>query len=915
MSAARPDPRLLPPRWDPARAARRRPVVLLVALAIPLAAWYFGWLLQPDRVGHPLLFALLVAAELFNLCQAAGFWWTVRRARTPRRAPRLRERVAVDVLIPVYDEPVEVVEPTVAGALAMRGAEVNVFVCDDGQRDEMREMAERQGAEYLRRPDRNGAKAGNINAALARTSAPFVVVFDSDHVARPDFLERTLGELGDERVAFVQTPQYYGNSRQGGIAAASWAQQALFFGAIARGKDGHEAMFCCGTNVVFRRAALEAVGGFPTDSVTEDFELSIELHERGWRTRYVPEVLAVGLGPEDMSSWVSQQQRWARGCLGAVASALRARLPTRLRLQYLLSSMYFLSGWTLLVYMSFPAIRILTGAQPIAAGFADEFLIHFGPYFAMALATVAVAGAGAYSFAGFSLAAAGFWIHVQATLRALLSRPAAFVVTPKQGAAQRQPRAALPALAAIAGLVGVAAYGLLRDRTPATLNNVAFASLHVGVLLSGAWAALTRRAPKPSERRREARAPRREPLPWRPRPRHAPAVAAALAAIAAFAWIGLGGGMVRPAGEPRSGPATAAAEDFLGRYLSPEGRVVRHDQDGDTVSEGQAYAMLLTAALGDRERFRLAWSWTRTKLQRPDGLLAWRWGGGEVLDRNPATDADLDASHALLLASRRFGHAGYRHQALRIARAILRKETARIESRPVLVAGPWARGRPAVVNPSYFSPRAYAALAHASGDRRWLALGKSSRELAASLTRRAPSLPPDWARVGQRGAVAPTGAPAPPGASAAAPRYGFDAVRLPVRMAQACTRPERHLAARAWPFLRRESRGRLSAEYDLRGEPLGAGTHAAALVAAAGAADAAGNARARTDLLGRAEAADEAAPSYYGSAWVALGRMMLTTERFGSCSGPLGRPAREAPQARGPGGTGRWVEGDRPVSP
>ena len=99
--------------------------------------------------------------------------------------------------------------------------------------------------------------------------------------------------------------------------------------------------------------------------MTEDFELSIDLHSRGWRSVYVPEVLARGLGPEDMASYVSQQQRWARGCLSGVGAALRARLPARLRAQYLLSSLYFLSGWTIAVYMALPVVRMLTGAQPL----------------------------------------------------------------------------------------------------------------------------------------------------------------------------------------------------------------------------------------------------------------------------------------------------------------------------------------------------------------------------------------------------------------------------------------------------------------------------------------------------------------------------------------------------------------------
>lgn len=500
--------RTRPPAWDAAApgAGRRRALRFLLGAMLPLAAFYFAWLLQGERVGHPLLFALLIGAELFNAAQALGFWWTCSRDRRRRRPAWTGPAPAVDVFIPVYDEPVAVVEPTVRAACELTGAEVIVHVLDDGASDAMAAMAGRHGADYLRRAGSEGAKAGNINHALAHTSAEFVLVLDCDHVPEPHFLEATLGWFGDERMAFVQTPQYYANWDRGEVPAAAWGQQALFFGPIARGKDGHEAMFCCGTNVVFRRAALEQVGGFPVDSVTEDFELSIRLHEQGWRSRYVPEVLAHGLGPEDMASYVSQQQRWSRGCLSALPAVLRSSLPPRHKLQYALSASFFLSGWTVLVYMTFPVVRLLTGAQPLAATTADQFLGHFAPYFGLSLLAVTALGGGTYTFKAFALQAASFWIHVQSTVLAVLGRRGGFVVTPKEGAVGRQPRAVAPALVTIAVLSAVAAYGLLRDRDPATLNNVAFATLHIAVLLSGVWPAL-RREPL------AAPAPRSAPVP------------------------------------------------------------------------------------------------------------------------------------------------------------------------------------------------------------------------------------------------------------------------------------------------------------------------------------------------------------------------------------------------------------------
>src|SRR5581483_9508374 len=275
------DCRLAPPDWQPTarlgwpeRAAR-----VLALVNVFLAVRYLVWLLAPGRAAALPLYLLLVGAEAYNMIQGAGFWWTVWKLRPPTPLRRVTDWVAVDVLIPVYNEPPEIVEPTVAAAVAIRSAAVRVAVLDDGGSPEIEEIAHRYGARYIHRPHRDGAKAGNVNYALDRTDAPFVAILDCDHVPDPRFLEETLGAFDDPEVAFVQTPQYYANASAGPVAAASWAQQSLFFGSIAVARDAMGAMFCCGTNVVFRRKALRSVGGFPTHSLTEDFELSIQLHE------------------------------------------------------------------------------------------------------------------------------------------------------------------------------------------------------------------------------------------------------------------------------------------------------------------------------------------------------------------------------------------------------------------------------------------------------------------------------------------------------------------------------------------------------------------------------------------------------------------------------------------------------------
>jgi endoglucanase len=317
----------------------------------------------------------------------------------------------------------------------------------------------------------------------------------------------------------------------------------------------------------------------------------------------------------------------------------------------------------------------------------------------------------------------------------------------------------------------------------------------------------------------------------------------------------------------------AAAEAFLERYLDADGRVVRHDQGGDTVSEGQAYALLVAALDGDEARFDRTWAWTRSHLQRRDGLLAWHWQDGRVVDAQPAADADLDAARALAVAARRFHRPALRAQARRMARAIRREETHGGR----LVAGPWARG-PGVVNPSYASPVAEATLARLDDARAWKRLRESGIATAAALTAGA-QLPPDWAVVASvpdagtdRTTARATG---PPGDRGAAPVYGYDAVRVPIRLAEACDPRARRIAARLWPLLRRGDPAILPRTRDSHGAP-GATRSAVALVGAAAAAHAAGDDAARDRLLAAAQALDAEQPTYYGSAWLALGSRLLT---------------------------------------
>lgn len=304
---------------------------------------------------------------------------------------------------------------------------------------------------------------------------------------------------------------------------------------------------------------------------------------------------------------------------------------------------------------------------------------------------------------------------------------------------------------------------------------------------------------------------------------------------------------------------------FLATYLAANGRVVRTDQDGDTVSEGQAYGMLLAVAERDRRRFELIWSWTRAHLQRPDHLLAYLWRNGRVVDRNAAPDADLDAATALLRAATAFHQPAYRLSGVSIADSVLARETVPASPGTVVTAGTWAVADPAVLNPSYLVAGQARWLAHATGNSSWNRVAQATAALDRGLAA-ATTLPPDWAALPVGGPAAMAHATGSPDGSTQA-QYGLDAPRLIIRLATSCSATDRSLAGR---FAARLGASGAVAERTLSGAPLVTWRHPVTDLALYAARTAAGDRSGAASALRAAVAQNAAYPTYYGKAWLAL---------------------------------------------
>jgi cellulose synthase/poly-beta-1,6-N-acetylglucosamine synthase-like glycosyltransferase len=362
----------------------------VAALVIGLAylVWRAVFTINPDALVLSWALWVLEAHAIAGVGLATFSLWDRRRVE-PGCDELPDGRTAV--LITTYNEPVEIVLPTVAAAAALEG-DAEVWLLDDGVRREMRELAARFGVNYLGREDSTHAKAGNLNNALARIDTEFVAVLDADHVPHRTFLQRTLPYFNDPGLAVVQTPQDFYNEdsfehvprRRGrGRGRPAYTEQSLFYRAIQPGKNRWGAAFWCGTPAVLRTAALRDVGGVATDSVTEDLMTTIRLHRRGWRTVFHDEVLARGLAAPTAEEYNLQRRRWGIGAMQTLRHERPLRDPAlswQQRLSYAATFLAWFEPLRLIGLLAIPPLVLLTGAAPIDVPllvFAGWFVAYF----------------------------------------------------------------------------------------------------------------------------------------------------------------------------------------------------------------------------------------------------------------------------------------------------------------------------------------------------------------------------------------------------------------------------------------------------------------------------------------------------------------------------------------------------------
>jgi cellulose synthase (UDP-forming) len=367
------------------------------------ALWYLGWRATTLNPQAYIFSWVLYGAEVFGFVAALLHLFMTWRL-TVRSSPAVPAGMSVDVFIPTINESEAIVRRTLLAARHMDYPHMT-WLLDDGNRPEMARLAAELGCRYLARDDNRHAKAGNLNHGLAHSRGEFVVIFDADHAPQRHFLTRTLGYFTDQKVAFVQTPQDFYNldsyqHRRNKNGRQVWTEQSLFFRVIQRGKDYWNATLFCGSCAVMRRSALEAIGGFATETAAEDLHTSLRLHMQGFRSVYHAESLAFGLAPDSFGAYLGQRVRSGEGGTKVWRTEgimFNRRLDLAQRLNYLACVMTYFAGWQKAIFYAAPAIILVTGTLPIRT--TDEnFLLHFLPYFLLTIWVFEEVGRGYSSF-------------------------------------------------------------------------------------------------------------------------------------------------------------------------------------------------------------------------------------------------------------------------------------------------------------------------------------------------------------------------------------------------------------------------------------------------------------------------------------------------------------------------------------
>lgn len=372
---------------------------------IKLIIYTFVMILTLIYIGYRIVFTLpfkygtvsiifgfiVLLLEIIETIDFCVYYFNILRfnKKTPS-VPKINNKdyPDVDVFIATINESEKLLESTIVACLKMKYPSknrVHIYLCDDGNRSKIKDLAKKYNINYITREDNKNAKAGNYNNALKQTNSPYIATFDADMKPTPYFLLKTIPFLVKEKnLGFVQLPQSFNNpdifQLRFGLTNSIPFEQDYFYHRIQLAKNKINSTIYCGTNAVISRKALQDAGGFALNTITEDIATGMLIESKGYNALALSDVQAYGSAVNDLEAFAKQRSRWARGCIQIFKNHKIIRnkgLNIKQKLDYLAAISYWFYGIRRIMYLIIPLLFTLFGIMVIDC----NLLVFIGFFF------------------------------------------------------------------------------------------------------------------------------------------------------------------------------------------------------------------------------------------------------------------------------------------------------------------------------------------------------------------------------------------------------------------------------------------------------------------------------------------------------------------------------------------------------
>ncbi len=323
-----------------------------------------------------VLSIIVLLLELWESFDFFTYYLNILRVKKRKKVtPIVQDKILypeVDVLIATLNESEAIIKETVEACKNMEypdKSKVHIYICDDGNRRNIKQLAEDIGVNYITRLTNKDAKSGNYNHALKNINSPYVATFDADMAPTDKFLMKTIPFfIKESNIGFVQLPQSFKNpdifQLRYGLSDKIPFEQDYFYHSIQIAKNETNSVIFCGTNAVFAREALDKVGGFAKNTISEDIATGMLIESEHYKGVALEDVEAYGTAVNDVTGFIKQRSRWARGCVQILKNYKiinNKGLSIRQKLEYLSCISYWFFGLKRMIYIIAPLLFSIFG--------------------------------------------------------------------------------------------------------------------------------------------------------------------------------------------------------------------------------------------------------------------------------------------------------------------------------------------------------------------------------------------------------------------------------------------------------------------------------------------------------------------------------------------------------------------------